>query len=240
MPSYSVIIPAYNEEKLLPYTLHALRSAMHELGQEGEIILVDNNSTDATPSIGMRFGASVIFEPINQISRARNAGAKVAVGDALIFLDADSQISPRLLETALRNLDTDCSGGGALVALDQPVYKQAEWGLRLWNWISQRYCLAAGCFLYCLSEAFREVGGFSQSVYASEEVWLSRKLSVWGRQRGKRFEIITHSPVVTSSRKLEWYTPAQLVVLTVCVLSFPFLLRSKKFCAYWYNRPGKS
>ncbi|UCD30686.1 MAG: glycosyltransferase, partial [Planctomycetota bacterium] len=49
MVNYSVIIPAYNEEAFLPQTLKALQTAMAALTMKGEIIVVDNNSTDKTP-----------------------------------------------------------------------------------------------------------------------------------------------------------------------------------------------
>jgi glycosyltransferase involved in cell wall biosynthesis len=48
---YSVIIPAYNEEVLLPATLASLNLAMGSMTHKGEIIVVDNNSTDKTKQI---------------------------------------------------------------------------------------------------------------------------------------------------------------------------------------------
>ena len=55
-----------------------------------ELIVCDNNSTDRTAAIAAAAGAIVVFEPINQISRARNTGAARATGDWLLFVDADS------------------------------------------------------------------------------------------------------------------------------------------------------
>ena len=54
--SYSVIIPAYNEEQFLPDTLTALDAAMNELGEKGQVIVVDNNSTDATARVAEEHG----------------------------------------------------------------------------------------------------------------------------------------------------------------------------------------
>ena len=78
MLDYSIVVPAYNEEKLLPATLRTLRQAMNGASSErqGEIIVVDNNSTDTTADIARQAGVRVVFEPINRISRARNAGAR--------------------------------------------------------------------------------------------------------------------------------------------------------------------
>ena len=85
---YSIIVPAFNEEVFLPKTLATICEVMKEIEIPGEIIVVNNNSTDGTATIPERYGAKVIFEPKNQISRARNSGAKVAKGDYLIFIDA--------------------------------------------------------------------------------------------------------------------------------------------------------
>ena len=77
---YSIIIPAYNEEKWLSRTLAAVRESMDSLPLPGEVIVVDNNSTDRTDRIARQNNAQVVFEPVNQISRARNSGARAARG----------------------------------------------------------------------------------------------------------------------------------------------------------------
>ena len=95
----SVIIPAFNEEKLLPQTLAAVAAAVgafRERGWEHEVVVCDNNSTDRTAELARAAGATVVFEPINQIGRARDAGARVATGDWFIFIDADSWPSAAL------------------------------------------------------------------------------------------------------------------------------------------------
>lgn len=106
---YSIIIPAYNEEALLANTLEVLHKTMAEIPLSGEIIVTDNNSTDRTPEIAKAVGAKVVFEPINQISRARNTGAKHAEGRYLVFIDADTLAPPgpfanRLEQSAKRKV----------------------------------------------------------------------------------------------------------------------------------------
>lgn len=101
-PEYSVIVPAYNEEAELGRTLPALCAAMEQSGRAGELIVVDNNSSDRTAAAAAALGARVVFEPVNQISRARNAGARASAGRFLIFADADTVVSPGLLAAALR------------------------------------------------------------------------------------------------------------------------------------------
>src|SRR5438270_12832271 len=80
----SVVVPAFNEERLLPGSLSSIRAAAEgfaRLGWESELIVCDNNSNDRTAQIAKRAGAEVVFEPVNQIGRARNTGAARARGD---------------------------------------------------------------------------------------------------------------------------------------------------------------
>src|SRR4051812_9742310 len=96
----SLIIPAFNEERLIGETLSAVKiasAAFTRRGWDTELIVCDNNSTDRTNQIAQEAGARVVFEPVNQIARARNTGAAAATGEWLLFVDADSQPSPELL-----------------------------------------------------------------------------------------------------------------------------------------------
>jgi glycosyltransferase involved in cell wall biosynthesis len=237
--SYTVVIPAFNEEQFLPDTLQALATAMAEVEMPGRLVVVDNNSTDATAQIARELGARVVFEPVNQISRARNAGAAVATTPYLVFIDADTLVSGALLREALAHLEGGvCCGGGSTLKFDRAPPK-AERVVRTWNGISQRLGLAAGSFVFCLAEGFRAVGGFSEAVYASEEIWFSRALKKWGRERKLGFEVLGSAPVVTSGRKLEWFSPWRLFAQALVLTLAPFLVRSRAMCTIWYRRPGK-
>jgi glycosyltransferase involved in cell wall biosynthesis len=238
--SYSVIIPAYNEGKWLPDTLNFLKRSMEAVEANGEIIVVDNNSTDNTAQIAKKNGARVIYEPVNQISRARNAGAKIAKGQYLIFLDADTILPPDLLQTALFNLSTGmCCGGGVVVATDKTLRPFAQKFVDFWNWLSIKFGIAAGCFIYCLREGFEGAGGFSELVYAGEEIFFSHSLKSWGRKIGLDFRIILTPSVITSIRKIEWFTIYQMTVRILFILVFPFAIHFRIFCSPWYYRPKK-
>ena len=237
---YSIIIPAYNEEALLANTLEVLQKAMAGIPLNGEIIVTDNNSTDRTPEIAKTAGARVVFEPINQISRARNTGAKHAEGRYLIFIDADTLAPPGLLQTALSNLENGkCCGGGANVCFDTAVGLPARVVLAYWNAISRVFHLAAGSFVYCLREDFEACGGFSEKHYAAEEIWFSIALKRIGNKLNRKFCIISKPEVITSSRKLLWFSHIQQLALLTFLALFPFMMRYKWICGYWYKRPGE-
>jgi len=235
-PEYSIVIPAYNEESYLPRSLSALGRAMAALPERtGELIVVDNDSTDRTAAVARAHGARVVTEPHRQIARARNAGAGASRGDYLIFVDADTVVTAHLLRDTLRALDSgECSGGGALLSFDSRA--PLTWTARLWNVISVLCHWAAGGYLFCLREAFVDLGGFDEEFYASEELHISRGLKHWGWRRGKRLMIL-RGPAVTSARKLEWFTRRDMLRHLLTLSRAPGRLRSREGCAMWYERP---
>lgn len=234
--TYSVIIPAFNEELLLGESLSVLKKAMYAIEMPGEVIVVDNNSSDRTAQVAEAHGARVVFEPVNQISRARNTGARSAGGKYFIFLDADTILSAELLQLVLAKLTGGtCCGGGALVGFDSPIPWYARWIPQVWNRLAVRCGLAAGCFMYCLREGFEAIGGFSEKVYASEEIGFSRRLGQWGKTRRLAFEVITRPPIVTSARKMQDH-PLRNMLAFCFVLAFPFAVRFRRLSGLWYYR----
>ena len=235
---YSVIIPAYNEEYLLPATLSSLQLAMDSIPHKGEIIVVDNNSTDNTAQVAEHYGARVIFEPFRQIAKARNSGALNAKSVFFIFLDADTILPQQLLQKAIRLLENGSHcGGGTLISFDSKLPFLATKLVKFWNWISKTAKLAAGSFIFCLSSGFQEIGGFDESIYAAEEITFSRKIKSWGKKHNFLFTIISDHSVITSGRKFHWYSSMQLVLLLLLFTIFPFALRSRSLCNFWYRRP---
>jgi glycosyltransferase involved in cell wall biosynthesis len=233
----SIVVPAYNEEKVLPASLPAIvRSAEALAPHSWELIVCDNNSTDRTAEIARSFGAKVVFEPVNQIARARNRGAAEASGEWIIFVDADSYPSPALFESALRRMqDPRCAGGGCLVKLDE---NPGMYGVlvAIWNGMSVLMRWAAGSFIYCRTELFREIGGFSTKLYASEEVELCGRLKRAARRRGMRLMIIREERLLTSARKLHLYSRREHFWFFLKAFVFPRrVLANRDECVLWYN-----
>lgn len=206
----SVVLPAFNEEKLLPAALAAVKEAAAAFtarGWEWECVVCDNNSTDATSAVARAAGATVVFEPVNQIGRARDAGARVATGEWLVFIDADSTPSAELFASiATRIAEGRALGGGSTVELEPGTPRYARFVCGLWNLWSRLAGWAAGSCVWVEAAAFRAVGGFGTEYYAGEEVFLSRRLKSLARRSGRRFVILADHPLRTSSRKLKLYT----------------------------------
>lgn len=238
-PRYSVVVPAYDEEALLPSTLESIRAAMAAVPWPGEIVVCDNNSKDRTAEVARAGGARVVFESHNQIARARNTGGRAALGEWLVFVDADTRISGEILAEALALLDSGTvAGGGSVIRMDCGGNRVGDLIVGHWNWISRTFHMAAGSFLFARKDAFDEVGGFSRGVYAGEEIWFTRAVKKWGRKRGLGFRVLVRHPVETSGRKMEWFSAWTLAgtffLMTLC----PFLTRSRTFCRIWYRRPA--
>ena len=235
----SIIIPAFNEEKLIPDTLEriaAASSAFGELGWTVETIVCDNNSTDRTAELARSGGAKVVFEPINQISRARNAGAAVATGEWLIFVDADSHPSHGLFGNVAEVIQAGrVLAGGSTIAIAEK-FLVARMAVGGWNLLSRLRRWAAGSFIFCEATAFREIGGFSTELFASEEIDFSKRMQKLAHQRGKRMTILHRHPIVTSVRKMHLYTLREhLSFLRRLVVQRGRPMKSREECAIWYD-----
>jgi glycosyltransferase involved in cell wall biosynthesis len=235
----AVVIPAYNEERLIGETLRRIKQAEAAFSRrnwETELIVCDNNSSDRTTEVARAAGATVVHEPFNQIARARNRGAEAASGDWLIFVDADSHPSAELFEEVAEQIESGtCLAGGATVRLDGH-YPKASLVTWIWNRISRTCAWLAGSFIFCESAAFWKIGGFNIELFASEEIDLSRRLKKLVRSEGKRMVILHRHPIVTSPRKVHLYTAREhFVFLVRTVFSRGKTLRDRRACFSWYD-----
>ncbi len=100
MPNVSVIIPAYNAKGFIA---DAVRSALDQTYRDLEVIVVDDGSTDGTAAELAAFGDRIrVLQQANRgVAAARNAGAAVARGAWIAFLDADDLWLPHKLERQL-------------------------------------------------------------------------------------------------------------------------------------------
>jgi glycosyltransferase involved in cell wall biosynthesis len=92
----SIVIPTLNEEKYLP---RALDSLQQQTFTDYEIIVADAASTDRTREVAAAYGCLLV--PGGRPAQGRNAGARVARGEYVLFLDADVNLNPTFLEDLL-------------------------------------------------------------------------------------------------------------------------------------------
>jgi glycosyltransferase involved in cell wall biosynthesis len=213
----SFVIPAHNEQALLPACLRSIHSAAAAAGLDYEIIVVDDASTDATAQAARDGGARVVTVNLRQIAAVRNAGAAAATGDALVFVDADTQVPPPTLAAALEALRDGAIGGGAVVRTDRRLNPMAWIAMTGWNLTSRLRRWAAGCFIFVQRDAFERIGGFDHRYYATEELDLSDRLKQQGRF------VILRLPVVTSARKM-----APMHMGTYLRLALRWLVRGRR------------
>jgi glycosyltransferase involved in cell wall biosynthesis len=235
----SVVVPAFNEEKLLAASLAQIQAAATAFTQRGwdfEIIVCDNNSTDRTSEIAKAAGAKVVFEPFNQIGRARNSGAAAAGGDWLVFVDADSHPSAGLFSEVADQINSGkCLAGGATMRLDEKMF-WAGIVTQLWNLTSRFNKWLAGSFIFVEAEAFRKIGGFNIEMFAAEELDLSQRLKKLALERRKKIVIVHRHPLVTSARKMKLYSPKELRQFFFrSIFRHRRTVRSREATYLWYD-----
>ena len=211
----SFIIPARNEEAELPATLAAIAAAAAETGTESEVIVVDDASTDATPQIARDAGATVVSVSLQNIGAVRNAGAEVATGELLVFVDADTQLPADTLSAIHAAVGRGAAGGGARLKWDRPPNLAS----RFCSWVflvvwQKMLGYATGCLMYARRADFEAVGGFDPTYFAAEERFLTEAL----RKRGPF--VIVRPPVITSARKMRLFSTLELIRIAVPALFF--------------------
>jgi len=103
VPTYSLVVPAYNEEGVLPALAARLTELMDALDGDAEVILVDDGSSDRTYELMLEAARADPRFRLVRLSRnfghqiALTAGVDLATGDAVIVLDADLQDPPEVV-----------------------------------------------------------------------------------------------------------------------------------------------
>ena len=226
----SFVVPAYNEEQLLGSALRAIGEAGTALGQPYEVVVVDDASTDRTAAIARAHGARVVAVAHRQISATRNAGARAACGEMLIFVDADTIVTPGVVRAAVDAMRAGAVGGGCGVRFDGHVPLHGRLLLAVLLPVYRIFRLASGSFLFCVRGAFEAVGGFDESLFAAEEAAMSRTLHRQGRF------VFLDEIVMTSGRKIRAYTARELYgLLARLLLSGGKGIKRREGLDLWYG-----
>lgn len=198
----SIVIPAYNEQG---YIGAALRSLKQQSFRDFEVIVVDNNSTDATAREARDQGARVIFEPKRGVCAARQTGTLGAKGEIIVSTDADTTFPRHWLSKIVKGFDDPSA---MLVAgpcefvdpalLPGLLYKSAQnHTIKLYQRTGFLWYVW-GANLAFRKSAWDEAGQYNpQLTQAGDEMDLLRRLRPLGK-----VVALTDNPVKTSSRRI--------------------------------------
>jgi glycosyltransferase involved in cell wall biosynthesis len=212
-PLISVILPAHNEARLVGAALRSI-AEQTVAPEQVEAIVVSNGSTDGTAQavadarMATRMPVELVEDPTRGIARAKNLGARRARGHYLVFMDADSRMSPGLLQHVVERATAGERSASIRVvadshdALDRAFFGLMEWGKRLFriranmSWMDRTL--------------FERLGGFDEGLRQAEDL----DLLVRARQAGVDVGHITREQIATSTRRLH-RGPLRMGMLTM-------------------------
>lgn len=200
----SVVIPAYNEEKILPKSLESLKN--QKFSGTFEIIVVDNDSTDSTLIIAKKMGAKVIFEKIHRIAYARQAGFDNAKGSIIASTDADTIVPNDWLQKIFDTFQKDdkiIAISGNVRLFGAKSLRAAFFNLfipltKFLAWLMSRQGFFSGANFAIRKKNFIEIGGFNKKLSCGEDT----ELALRARKVGK-IVFKNDIKVSTSARRYE-------------------------------------
>jgi len=215
MTVFSVIVPAFNEELYLPETLKHIQTALAALKFSSELILVDNESTDATAAIASSQGARVISESEHNISKVRNAGAANSRGDVLIFIDADTRVPEPLFQRVAEVMeDETCLGGAVTVEYEAFQRKWLKYYLAGWKFWDRFFNMKQGAAQFCRRSVFDQLRGYDEGIFVGEDIEFYWRLARHARKNGGRLNYIRDLKVRTSARRFDKMSLAKILLYT--------------------------
>jgi glycosyltransferase involved in cell wall biosynthesis len=236
MTMLSVIVPAFNEERYLPDTLGHIRSALASANCPSELIVVDNESTDATVEIALTHDARVITETEHNIAKVRNTGAANAIGDVLIFIDADTHVPQVLFRSIAEAMeDRKCFGGAVTVQYEPFRRKWLKYYVVGWKFWDHFFNMKQGAAQFCRRSVFEEIKGYDETIFVGEDIQFYWRLARHARRNGRRLHYITDLKVITSSRRFDNMSLAKILLYTQ-PLYFYLNWRKRHRWDDWYQK----
>ena len=166
------------------------------------MIVVLNRCSDRTEEIAHGFAARTIREDARNLARIRNTGARSAVGQVLLTIDADSTMSPGMLVAIDRALSSGTTvGGGTLIRPNR-----SSPGINVTLWLLSMVlliCQFSGVLFWCCREDFEAIGGFNEDLVSGEDVDFARRLKAYGKSVQRPFSTLRGAYIVTSCRKFD-------------------------------------
>ncbi|MFA6235147.1 MAG: glycosyltransferase, partial [Bacteroidota bacterium] len=190
----SIIIPAFNEEKLLPQLLSQFPPDLLRR-MNAEVVISDGGSSDRTVEISAEYGAVVVRHPEDRrqtIAEGRNRGAEIAQGDIFVFINADVRISDaeRFLAEARRMIGiAGIAGVTSVVHVFPEEETLADRLFHVWHNSYVRFLnligegMGRGECQILSAQMFHQIGGYNPAMVAGEDYDLFRRV----RKRGRIF-----------------------------------------------------
>lgn len=203
-PRFSIVVPAHNEELLLPRGLDAIAAAVARCGLPAEIVVVANRCTDRTEAIAAAAGAVVVRDQHRNIAATRNAGVAVSTGEIVVTIDADTVMHPDALAEVDRLIRAGSYvGGGCGLVLERHSLGLTVSKLVM---LSLMTLMRSGAVMFwCRREDFDAIGGFHESLLIAEDLDFARRLRRHGRTTNRRFRSIRRAPATVCVRKWDTY-----------------------------------
>jgi glycosyltransferase involved in cell wall biosynthesis len=201
IPEISVVVPALNEEKYIKYLFDGLS---RQIFKNFEVIVVDGNSSDRTRDIAKKNHAKVIIEKKRGIGLARNAGARIARGRIIVFIDADTKPSPMLLDSYHTGMEHDVVAATGPILPLEDAKKTISLGYRFVSTLFVRLTInigrpaLVGSNFAVQKKAFNRVHGFDKRFMTYEDWDLSARMKKLGRML-----YIDDALVYTSVRRVQ-------------------------------------
>ena len=226
----SIIIPTLNEAEHLSLALESTVRAINV-----ERLVVDGGSTDGTLKLARERGARVL-EPGLGRARQMNAGARIAGGQILLFLHADTRL-PEGFDERVRDVMTQpgVTAGAFKLRIDG-ASRSLRIIERAANWRSRRLQLPYGDqAIFVEKNLFHQIGGFPE-IPIMEDFELICRL----RKRGRI--VIAPDPITTSARRWKQLGTWQTTLLNQAIILAYYLGVAPSRIARWYysNRPTSS
>jgi glycosyltransferase involved in cell wall biosynthesis len=196
-PTITIVIPTLNEEAYLPKILNALALQTHPAD---EIIIADAGSMDETIAIAKSYGLRVIQGGLPAVGR--NAGARFAKSELVLFLDADVIPPTDFIELCLEEfLRRDFNAATCLIdpladssSIDKVLCKGTNLYFRVISPVSPH---APGFCILSKREFHEKLGGFDETLFLSEDIDYARR----AKQNG-RFGFLTSKRIPVSMRRV--------------------------------------
>lgn len=176
-PFVSIVMPARNEEAHIGKALASIAAVDYPRSRI-EVIVVDNGSSDATARIAQAHGARVLSSSARTVGQVRNAGAAIATGDIIAFVDADCIVPADWLRAGTAALASQGIGAVGNDRCRAPA--DAGWIERAWAGAPPAQAvtvpaLATSSFIV-RRELFERLGGFDMRLGAGEDDDLSARI----------------------------------------------------------------